>query len=302
MEFRSPRLDTPNETTGWSEHLGGGPRPLAGSPRTIPQFPFRRARTHRETRRATTTVTGTTGLWFLPTAEVLPGKKWSASFYRTNIDDGQGFSDVSTFPATVAVGLGGRAELFGSWALVDAHRPRYAPALLHLRSVGPGHRDRRWHPRGLPAVRKGWIGSKLGDLESAARSISCQLEEALRRRGAAHWSNCPSATKMRARRAARPTSRSTASCRGYNRVVEVSGTAGVIVRGNPDGLQTDERPALGCWRGVPDRHSGLRVTAELFGENYFDKVITAPAGHLATTAPSCPSRRRSRIPSWCRSG
>src|SRR5262245_5895681 len=71
-----------------------------------------------EIRTAQTTVNGSTGLWFLPSAETLPHKKWSASFYRTNLDDGQGFSDISTFPATVAVGLGGSAEIFGSWTLL----------------------------------------------------------------------------------------------------------------------------------------------------------------------------------------
>src|SRR5438046_1831985 len=53
------------------------------------------------TRPATTTVDGDTGLWFVPTAEVLPNKKFSVSFYRTNHDYGEGFSDVSTFPVTL---------------------------------------------------------------------------------------------------------------------------------------------------------------------------------------------------------
>jgi hypothetical protein len=71
-----------------------------------------------EVKPAMTTVSGTTGLWFVPTAEVLQAKKWSASLYRTNVDDGQGFTDVSTFPVTFAYGLGGYGEVFGSWALI----------------------------------------------------------------------------------------------------------------------------------------------------------------------------------------
>ena len=67
---------------------------------------------------ATATYWGDTGLWFVPTAEVLQAKKWSASLYRTNVDDGQGFTDISTFPVTFAYGLGGSAEIFGSWALI----------------------------------------------------------------------------------------------------------------------------------------------------------------------------------------
>jgi hypothetical protein len=45
-----------------------------------------------DVRPAVTTFWGDTGLWFVPTAEVLRNKKWSVSFYRVNIDDGQGFT------------------------------------------------------------------------------------------------------------------------------------------------------------------------------------------------------------------
>src|SRR3954447_9822409 len=59
-----------------------------------------------ETRPATTTVNGDTGLWFVPTGEVLPAKKWSLSAYRVNFDRDQGFTDVSDWPATFGFGLG----------------------------------------------------------------------------------------------------------------------------------------------------------------------------------------------------
>ena len=71
-----------------------------------------------ETRKATVSVNGDTGLWFLPTAEVLPASKFSLSLYRANRDDGQGYTDVSHFPISVAFGLGNRAEIFGSWTAV----------------------------------------------------------------------------------------------------------------------------------------------------------------------------------------
>src|SRR6185295_6391649 len=51
-----------------------------------------------DVRPATTTPMGDTGLWFVPTGEVLPHKKWSASAYRTNFDYQQGFADVSNWP------------------------------------------------------------------------------------------------------------------------------------------------------------------------------------------------------------
>lgn len=85
------------------------------------------------TRPATTTFMGDTGLWYVPTGEVLPHKKWSMSAYRVNFDDNQGFTDVSNWPLTFGVGLGDRAELFGSWILVNRIdrdiRPLFLPSI-----------------------------------------------------------------------------------------------------------------------------------------------------------------------------
>ena len=60
-----------------------------------------------ETRPATTTFEGDTGLWFVPTGEVLPAKKWSFSGYRVNFDRDQGFTDVSNWPVTAGHRPGG---------------------------------------------------------------------------------------------------------------------------------------------------------------------------------------------------
>ena len=61
---------------------------------------------------------GDTGLWFVPTGEVLPARRWSLSAYRVNFDFSQGFTDVSDLPVTFGVGLGDRAEIFGAWSLI----------------------------------------------------------------------------------------------------------------------------------------------------------------------------------------
>ena len=87
-----------------------------GGTQTAPQPPAPTATT--ETRPATTTTSGDTGLWFVPTGEILPARKWSFSVYRVNFDYTQGFTDVSDFPVTFGVGLADRAEIFGSWSLV----------------------------------------------------------------------------------------------------------------------------------------------------------------------------------------
>ena len=70
--------------------------------------------TPAETRPATTTAMGDTGLWFVPTGEVLPAKRWSFSLYRVNFDYNEGFTDVSNWPITFGAGLGGKVEIFGA--------------------------------------------------------------------------------------------------------------------------------------------------------------------------------------------
>ena len=74
-------------------------------------------------RPATTTFFGDTGLWFVPTAEVLPGGKWSVSGYRRGTNFIQGYTNVADFAGTFGVGIGGRAEIFGSF-LVDTRIDR----------------------------------------------------------------------------------------------------------------------------------------------------------------------------------
>ena len=67
------------------------------------------------TRPATNTFSGDTGLWYVPTAEVLPQREWSAGLYRAGFNYVEGFSNVSDFAATFAYGVYRKMELFGSF-------------------------------------------------------------------------------------------------------------------------------------------------------------------------------------------
>src|SRR5262245_3179026 len=84
-----------------------------------------------ETRPATNTFLGDTGLWFVPTAEVLAHGKWSVSGYRRGTNYIQGYTNVGDFAGTFAVGIRDRAEIFTSF-LVDTRidrdrRPIFGP-------------------------------------------------------------------------------------------------------------------------------------------------------------------------------
>ena len=76
-----------------------------------------------DSRPATTTFFGDTGLWFVPTAEVLPKGKWAVSAYRRGTNWIQGYTNVADFAGTFAYGIKDRAEIFGSF-LVDTRIDR----------------------------------------------------------------------------------------------------------------------------------------------------------------------------------
>ena len=68
--------------------------------------------TPTETRPATTTFYGDTGLWFVPTAEIVPHGKVSVSGYRRGTNYIEGYTNVGDFAGTFAFGIKDRLELF----------------------------------------------------------------------------------------------------------------------------------------------------------------------------------------------
>ncbi len=116
----------------------------------------------QETRPATPTFFGDTGLWFVPTGEVLGHGKWSVSGYRRGTNYIQGFSNVSDVAGTFAVGIKDRTEIFGSF-LVDTRIDRdLRPLFIDNTDVG-GIVDR------APRVHQGWTGDNVGDFYLGAK-------------------------------------------------------------------------------------------------------------------------------------
>jgi outer membrane protein OmpA-like peptidoglycan-associated protein len=113
-------------------------------------------------RPATTTFFGDTGLWYVPTAEVLAHGEWSISGYRRGTNYTQGYSNVADFAGTFAVGLGDRAEVFGSF-LFDTRIDRdVRPLFLNDRTYG-GFIDRN------PRMNTTWSGNNVGDFFIGAK-------------------------------------------------------------------------------------------------------------------------------------
>jgi len=213
-----------------------------------------------ETRPATTTFSGDTGLWYVPTGEVLAKGKWSTSAYRRGTNWQQGYTNVADFAGTFGYGIGGRAEIFGSF-LFDTRIDRDTyPLFFNDTSIG-GVIDR------YPRVTQHWSGDNVGDLLLGAK-INLWSE----------YRQNPAAIAVRGVVKA-PTGKSDAGVstgktdvmldlivsKEAAKLVEISGYGGYEWRGKPDGFDTPGGAfRWGAGVGFPSRNM-LRVTGELNG-------------------------------------
>ncbi len=233
------------------------------------QTPSSSTATTEETRPATTTFFGDTGLWFAPTAEVLASGKWSASAYRRGTNYIQGYTNVGDFAGTFAVGIKDRAEIFGSF-LVDTRvdrdvRPLFINDPTYGGIVGQ-----------YPRVNQGWTGDNVGDLYVGAK-VNLWSE----------YRQNPAALAVRAivkvptgkKDVGVSTGKADVSfdfigSKEVAKVAEVTGYAGYEFRGSPDGFDVPTSAfRWGGGVGFPSR-SPVRISGELNG--------VVPSGDTAT--------------------
>jgi peptidoglycan-associated lipoprotein len=247
------------------------------------------AQTSEATRRATTTYQGDTGLWYVPTAEILADKKWSFSFYRTNQDREAGFSDISHFLGTFGVGIKDRAEIFASVRFITRIDRDIRPLYIVGNDAGGFAND-------YPFVPSGWTGDhKFGDTLIGAK-INLLAEHrqqplAFAIRGIV---KLPTGDKDAGVSTGKADFAIDAILsKELNKKVELSGYAGYVVRGKPSEVEISDSFRWGVGAGFPTR-SPLKITAELFGEVYkndtitgtipliVDQFDTSPSGTVAT--------------------
>src|SRR5262245_14590393 len=234
--------------------------------------------TSSETRPATTTVNGDTGLWFVPTAEILPDRKWSASAYRVNFDFDQGFTDISNWPMTFGYGLRDKVEIFGAITVVNRIdrdlRPLFIPSAPFL-VIGPSAFEGVVND--YPFVTEGWTGNQFGDVWLGAKyNIRSQhtgpnVPAAFALRGMV---KLPTASKDHGA----GTRKADFAFDGIvskeiNSRVELSGYGGFIFRGDPDAFDLSNGFRWGFGAGLPTRKN-LRLTAELHGEAYLSDTVS----------------------------
>ena len=238
----------------------------------------------RDVRPAITTFWGDTGLWFVPTGEVLKTKGWAFGAYRTELDFKQGASDVSFFPATFAIGAGSRTEIFGALRTVTAidrdTRPLFTPTGASDSGVINEY----------PFVREEWTGSDFGDLYLGTK-INLLSEHRLQPLAMALRGTVklPTAGKDGVGSGEWDYFADAIVSKELGRAVELSGFGGFAFRGDPTGISLSDGVRWGLGAAFAAR-SSVRFTAELHGEVPSDgDVLTAPGVLTGTDGSSAPA-------------
>jgi outer membrane protein OmpA-like peptidoglycan-associated protein len=221
-----------------------------------------------DTRPATTTPSGDTGIWFVPTAETLAPRKWSFSVYRVNFDFQPGFTDASNWPITFGVGIGERFELFGAVTAVNRID-------RDLRPLFGSSGDAAGVVNEFPFVRDGWTGNQFGDVWIGGKfSLMSQYRQAPAAFALRGMVKLPTASDDDGAGTGKADFALDAILsKEINERVELSGFGGFIVRGDPDLFDLSNGIRWGFGVAVPTRRN-LRLTAELHGEAYIDKSVT----------------------------
>jgi len=232
--------------------------------------------TTKDDRPAITTFWGDTGLWFVPTAEVIKSRGWAFGAYRTEQDFKQGSTDVSYYPATFAVGVGDRVELFGSARTVTAidrdTRPLFNPSTAN----GGGGVVNEY-----PLVREGWTGTNFGDVYAGAKfnlmSEHRRQPVAMAFRATVKF---PTAGEDNVGTGQFDYFGDLIVSKEVNPVIEVSGFGGFALRGDPTGVSLSDGVRWGFGAAFGPR-SSIRLTTELHGEVPTDSSVVITPGALA---------------------
>ena len=237
-----------------------------------------------ELRPATTTPAGDTGFWFVPTAEILPDGRWSASAYRVNFDREEGFSDVSHFVGTFGYGLADRAEIFGAvrfdTRLKRRMRPHFAPGTGGAQGPLNDH----------PGLTQSWSGDNFGDILLGAKinllSERNQAPVAVALRGAIQL---PTGDLESGAGTGKPIAYLDAIVsKEFAERVEMSWFGGLVFRGDPDDINLSNSARLGWGAAFPSR-SPLRITTEATFEAKFQDTVDLGAPLVAADGSVAPT-------------
>jgi outer membrane protein OmpA-like peptidoglycan-associated protein len=231
----------------------------------------------------TTTYLGDTGLWFVPTADVLAKGKFSVSGYRVGVNYDQGFTNVGEFRATFAVGAFARTEIFGALT-VDRRIDR------DLRPLFSPNPDVGGVALNYPLVNQPWTGDNIGDLYVGLKTGLLQEERGDPASVAFRVVfKIPTADKDKGIGTGKvDTEVEGIVSRELGGKVQLSGYAGVMLRPDSDQVSLSHGFTYGVGAGFPSR-SPLRVTTELHGEMPFNDTATLGAPFFGNDGSQAPA-------------
>ncbi len=237
-----------------------------------------------ETRPALPTTVGDTGLWFVPTAEVLPGGRWSGSLFLANFDRRQGLTDVTQIGLTGARGFGDHVELFASWRLVRLSRntqPFFVPG---VEAFGGVQQD-------YPYLRSSWsqtlggpltIGGKWGIIsQGRGDAMSFATRATI---GLPTGSRVASTNSLTGRL-------DIIASREFAESFELTGTAGGMLRRNTDEFRLPHSLTWGLGAAFPTR-SRVRALVEWEGEFLGRDTVEARVPFIAEDGSIAPTLSR----------
>ncbi len=243
------------------------------------------AQSSTEDRPITTTTWGDSGWWTVPSPEVLPPKRFSFSFARTEADFQQGFTDVSNWPLTGAVGVPGQIEFYGAFNTITRIARDVRPIFFPATGNEPGGLVNE-----TPTARRGWSGSKIGDLylggKWAPLSQRHHVPMALAVRGTVKIPTADIDDGVGTGEADWFLDAVLGSELGKK--VDAAGFIGWAWRGDPPEIDLSNAFRWGIAASVPSR-ARFRVYTEFYGQYQFDNnVIGLPGAVIGSDGTESP--------------
>jgi outer membrane protein OmpA-like peptidoglycan-associated protein len=224
-----------------------------------------------ETRPASNTVAGDTGLWFQPLAETMRKGQWSFGAQRVNLNRSEGFTNISDIGGMFAFGASDRVEIFGNLAFrrLDADLRPSVTALGQPQDY---------------LINDGW-NQGLGDLTVGAKfNFTSQTAGNGLATAARLAVKLPTASRNDGLGTGRPDfGFDLIGSREFGRAIDLSASMGFKFRGDPDGYDLTNGFIWGVGAGFPSR-TRLKVIAEMGGEAQFNHEMRY-TGATGTGAP-----------------
>lgn len=229
-----------------------------------------------ERRPATATFLGDTGLWFVPTAEVLPHRTFSVSAQRANFDRPEGVTDIEHNPLTFAVGLADRVELFGSFRMLSRIdrdvNPLFDPTGSQVGGIA----------HEAPLATSPYSGNNAGDLVLGGKvnllSEATLSPFALAVRGLI---TLPTGDEDAGNTSGKPDGAFDLVVSKDYGPLEVAAYGGFGIRGDPDGIDLPNGVRWGLGTGIP-LGTPFKLFGEVSGELLTDDAITLDVPMIGT--------------------